>query len=218
MSSEKIKIHDISMMLTEPMLTYPKDVPYQRILQREIPKGSSCNVSVINMSAHTGTHLDAPKHYLQDGYGVDRIPLDSLYGPAWVCDCRGMPAVTAEFLAGKLPDGVKRLLLKTDNSEQVHRNPAQAFNKDFVYLEGGAARVISDRGIKLVAIDYISIDKSGLASKPAHFTLLEKGIVIVEGVVLAEVEQGDYFLACGPLKMADADGAPCRAVLIEGLL
>ncbi len=217
--SKKLIIHDISMTLEDGMLTYPKDTPYRRSLQRAIGRGDTSNVSEFSTTAHVGTHVDAPRHYLNDSYGVDKLPLESLFGPAYVLDCRGQKAVTGAFLAERLPadKNVERLLLKTDNSARVNADPKGEFFRDFVYLDGSGARVLADRGVKLVAIDYLSIDKSGLASKPAHFTLLENRIVIVEGVLLAQVEPGWYFLTCGPLKMADADGAPCRAILLEGL-
>ena len=206
-------IFDITLTLEKGMLTYPKDVPYQRTLQRSISQGATSNVSVVEMSAHTGTHIDAPRHYLNDGAAVDTLPLEVLYGQAFVIDCAGVPAVTAKLLAERIPPAAQRILLKTDNS----RNLQPPFRRDFVYLDGSGARLLADRGVKLVAIDYLSIDKAGTASKPSHFTLLESQIVIIEGVNLAQVPPGEYFLACGPLKMADADGAPCRAVLISGL-
>ncbi|MBN2211268.1 MAG: cyclase family protein, partial [Sedimentisphaerales bacterium] len=114
--NRKLIIHDISMTLEEGMLTYPKDVPYQRRLQRSISRGDTSNVSEFTTTAHIGTHVDAPRHYLNDGYGVDQIPLESLFGPAYVLDCRGQKAITAAFLADKLPINkkVERLLLKTD--------------------------------------------------------------------------------------------------------
>ena len=211
-------IHDISMTLDEPMLTYPGDVPYQRTLQRDRTKGDSSNVSVINTSVHVGSHVDAPRHYLTDSYGADKIPLHALYGPAYVLDCIGLESVTAAWLDQYLPESVERLLLKTDNSQWLHCQPPMPFRRDFVYLDGAAARLLAQRSVKLVGIDYLSIDKSGLAAKPAHYALLENNIVILEGIDLTGISPGRYFLACGPLKMAHSDGAPCRVVLIENLL
>ena len=215
---QNIVIHDISLTLEAGMITYPKDVPYQRILQRSLARGESSNVSQIEMSAHAGTHVDAPLHYLADNYGVDKIPLTHLYGPAWVADCRSAPVVTTEILKEKVPPHTQRLLLKTDNSLSLGNNPQAPFNPDFVYLTGDAAQLLADQGIFLVGIDYLSIDKSGLTDKSAHHTLLENNITILEGIVLADIEPGPYFLACAPLKMADSDGAPCRTVLIENLI
>ncbi|MBN1765394.1 MAG: cyclase family protein [Sedimentisphaerales bacterium] len=207
------------MTLTHGMVTYPKDLPYQRQLQRSIKRGDSSNVSQLEMSAHTGSHVDSPLHYIEDGYGVSDIPLDHLYGPVQVIDCRGIPAVTADALKPKLLSQTQRLLLKTDNSRQLADNPDGPFNPDFVYLDKSAAVFLAEQGIiSLVGIDYLSIDKSGLADKPAHHILLKNKITILEGIVLADIKPGLYFLACGPLKMAESDGAPCRAVLIEDLI
>jgi arylformamidase len=213
--NQKYKIHDISMVLHDGMLMYPSDVPYHRQLQRDMEQEGRSNVSFVEMSAHTGSHVDAPRHYYADGYGVEAIPLDYLYGPAQVIDCRGMRAVTAEVLQERVAAGAERLLLKTDCSQWLKENPDGPFRKDFVYLDGGGAEFLVERGIKLVGIDYLSIDQSGVKAKSAHHTLLKNNIVILEGIVLADVEPGVYFLSCGPLKMAGSDGAPARVVLIE---
>jgi len=210
-------IYDISMTLRNGMLCYPKDVPYQRKRQRDMAKGDSSNVSQVEMSAHTGSHIDAPLHYYPTGWGTDKTPLEHLYGPAQVVDCLGAAAVTAEVLRGKVPPGSKRLLLKTDNSQKQLTEKTK-FDPDFVYLAASGAKYIVEQGIILVGIDYLSIDKSGLAGKDVHHTLLENNVTILEGIMLAEVPAGEYFLACGALKMADSDGAPCRVVLIKNLL
>ncbi len=213
--AEKLIIHDISMMLENGMLSYPKDVPYRRQLQRDLEEGENSNVSFVEMSAHTGSHVDSPRHYYPKGYGVEQIPLESLYGPAWVADCTGLAAVTAEVLKERVPAGTKRLLLKTDNSQELAKNPHGPFRRDFIYLDGSGARFAVEQGIQIVGIDYLSIDQSGLREKPAHHILLQNNIIILEGILLADIEPGEYFLACGPLKMADSDGAPARVVLIE---
>lgn len=210
-----MKIYDISTVLDNGMTTYPSDVPFQRTLQRDMSKGDASNVSVITSSAHAGTHVDSPRHYIADGYGADKIPLEHLYGPAFVADCRGVSAVTAEMLKNQVPGDTKRLLLKTDNSQRVFDDPRGPFDRNFVYLDATGAEFAVEQGMMLVGIDYLSIDKSGVPGKDSHHILLGNDITIVEGVVLARVERGEYFLACGPLKIADADGAPCRTVLIE---
>ncbi len=209
------KIIDISMTLEKGMTTYPGDVPYQRSLQRDMSRGDSSNVSVMLASAHLGTHVDSPRHYFPQGYGADKIPLTQLYGPAYVADCCGKAAVTADMLKDIVPHQTARLLIKTDNSQLLYNNPRGNFNKNFVYLTADAAEFILEQNIILVGIDYLSIDKSGLAEKPVHHTLLSHNITILEGIVLATVEQGTYFLACGCLKMVDSDGSPCRAVLVK---
>ena len=206
------------MTLTEGMVSYPKDVPFQRTLQRDMQKGDPSNVSQFEMSAHSGTHVDAPLHFCPDGYGADEIPISNLYGSAYVADCLGEAEITAELLKRKVPVDVKRLLLKTDNSTCLHDNPQAPFKTDYVYLTATGAEFIVQRGIRLVGIDYLTIDKYKIADKPTHNILLENNVTILEGIILHDVPPGEYFLACGPLKMARADGAPCRAVLIENLI
>ena len=210
-------VHDISLTLIEGMVAYPKDVPYQRRLQRDQEQGDSSSVSMIESTVHVGTHVDAPNHFIQNGYGVDQIPLDHLYGPVFVADCTGAPAVTAEILRPIVPPDTQRLLLKTDNSAKLNQTSVVPFDTQFVYLDGSGAQFCVDHQIKLVGIDYLSIDKFRSPEKPAHHTLLGNNLTILEGIVLSQIKQGIYYLACGPLKMADSDGAPCRTVLIENL-
>ena len=210
-------VHDISMTLENGMLCYPSDIPYHRKRQRDMEIEGSSNVSQFESTCHIGTHVDSPLHYYNEGYGTEAIPLEHLYGPAQVVECLGVGAVTADILKEKILPGTKRLLLKTDNSQFLAENPAAPFNKEFVYLDGSGAELLVERKIKLIGIDYLSIDKSGLATKPAHHTLLSNHITILEGILLADIEEGEYFLSCGSLKMAGSDGAPSRVVLIENL-
>jgi len=210
-------VHDISMTLENGMLCYPSDIPYHRKRQRDMEIEGSSNVSQFESTCHIGTHVDSPLHYYNEGYGTEAIPLDHLYGPAQVVDCRGHHAVTADLLKDRIPPGTQRLLLKTDNSQSLAENPKAPFNKDFVYLDDTGAELLVERKIKLIGIDYLSIDKSGLAAKPAHHTLLSNHITILEGILLADIDEGEYFLSCGSLKMAGSDGAPCRVVLIENI-
>ncbi|MBI9017886.1 MAG: cyclase family protein [Phycisphaerae bacterium] len=209
------KIYDISMSLENDMLIYPKDIPYERQMQRSFAKGDSSNVSCFTSTAHLGTHVDSPLHYVKDGYGVEAMPLDQLVGPADVLDCTGHASVTAKLIEPMLKDDTQRVLFKTDNSLDLKKNPKGPFNRAFVFVSGCAAKLCLERGIKSVAIDYLSIDESGNPAKSAHHILLENNIAIIEGVLLADIEPGRYFLSCLPLKMVGADGAPARAVLIE---
>lgn len=208
-------IHDISMTLENDMVGYPKDIPYFWKRQRDMDKSDGSNVSQFESSCHIGTHVDSPLHYYNDGYDTASIPLEHLYGPAYVVDCRGQASVSRQSLEGKIPDGTQRLLLKTDNSQLMADNPKAPFNKNFIYLDDTGAEFVAEVGIKLIGIDYLSIDKSGLATKPAHHTLLENHITILEGILLADISPGEYFLCCGSLKMAQSDGAPARTILLE---
>ncbi len=197
------------------MTSYPKDVEYKRSLQREMSHGDSSNVSYFEMSSHGGTHIDAPLHYYPEGNSIDQIPLEILYGPAHVIDCRGHEAITADILTDKLPDNPERILLMTDNSNLLYDHPEGPFNAAFVYLADCGAQLLADLDIKLVGIDYLSIDRGYDKAKSSHHILLEKGITILESIILKDIKPGKYFLACGALKMTNSEGAPCRAVLIE---
>ncbi len=203
------------MTLKNGMLTYPKDVPFKRYRQRDMDQGDSSNTSAFETSAHVGTHVDAPLHFVNGRYGTESIGLDQLYGLAYVVDCRGVPAVGAAELEGKVPAGTKRLLLKTNNSQDLKDHPDGPFHKDFVYLTGCGAQFCVDNGIVTLGIDYLTVDKSGIPEKAAHHALLGHNILIIEGIMLADIKPGEYFLACGSLKIAGSDGAPARAVLIE---
>ena len=213
----KQKIHDISMTLKNDMLTYPKDVLFNRYRQRDMDKGDSSNTSAFETSAHNGTHVDAPLHFIKDRYATEAIPLRQLYGQANVVDCQGLTAVTAQFLKDNVPAGTERLLLKTDNSQLLKKQPEGPFNPNFVYLTKCGAEFCVDNGIITLAIDYLTVDKSGIPEKHAHNILLGNNILIIESVILAEIEPGEYFLACGSLKIEGSDGAPARAVLIENI-
>ena len=210
-------VHDISMTLDNGMLCYPSDIPYHRKRQRDMEIEGSSNVSQFESTCHIGTHVDSPLHYYNEGYGTEAIPLEHLYGPAQVVECVGVGAVTADVLKEKILPGTQRLLLKTDNSRFLAENPDAPFNKEFVYLDGSGAELLVEKKILLIGIDYLSIDKSGLATKPAHHTLLSNHITILEGILLADIDEGEYFLSCGSLKMAGSDGAPSRVVLIENI-
>jgi arylformamidase len=162
------------------------------------------------MGAHTGTHVDATNHFIDDTGGVDEIPLDILIGPATVIDLTGVEAVSAGALAGVNLDETERLLFKTANSRF---RSDEGFRKDSVHLTGDAAEYLVEAGVKLVGIDYLSIEKFGASPATAHLALLGAGVVILEGIDLSEVEAGEYGLICLPLPISGCDGSPCRAVL-----
>lgn len=208
-------LYDISMPLASPMQTYPGVTPYRRTLRRSLAQGDSSNLSDMEMCAHTGTHVDAPFHFIARGASIEQIPLAHCCGPAQVVDCRGCTAITAERLQGRIPAKTARVLLKTDNSERLRESPSGPFRPDAVYLAGDGAEYLAGHGVQLVGIDALAIDKPGQPRKPSHALLLAGNITILEGLALADVEPGEYFLFCAPLKMVGSDGAPCRAVLMD---
>jgi arylformamidase len=178
-------------------------------------KGAHANVSRLSAGVHTGTHVDAPHHFLNDGRTVEQLPLDALTGPCYVTQLPdGIEAITAEVLAGTpIPGGTTRLLFGTSNSHWWARGESE-FQEDFVAITEGGARWLVEHEIKLVGVDYLSVAPYRL-SVPTHTILLEAGIVVIEGLDLSETPRGFYDLYCLPLKLLGSDGAPARVILIQ---
>jgi len=178
-----------------------------------IASGGSSNVTEISMSCHTGTHVDAPDHFLNNGKTVENLSIDLLFGRAYVLHLPDVDLITASVLMNAdIPPRTRRLLFKTRNSE-YWANGGTDFQKDFVGLSVDAAELLVERNVRLVGIDYLSIAPYELGI-PVHTILLNAGVVIVEGLDLSMVSQGRYTLHCLPLKLGGADGAPARAVLV----
>ena len=184
---------------------------------RRIAKGDTANVSTVAFGDHTGTHVDPPLHFIEGGGTVDRLPIDALVGPCMVVDYDRATHVDEAWLAGAhLPTATERILFKTRNSE-LWRDPTAEFTRDFVTINASAARWCVAHGVKLVGIDYLSIEPQGpeKAGYPVHHTLLGAGVVIIEGLDMRDVTAGRYDLVCAPIKIAGGDGAPARVFLIE---
>jgi arylformamidase len=207
-----VQLLDISIPLREGMVVYAGDPPVQLERVAAIADGAAANLSRLDFGVHSGTHLDAPVHFLDGASGAETIPLDALIGPAHVIDAtlvrRDLDA--DELGSLELPSGAERLLFKTPNSELWARDE---FVPDFVSLTGDGAALLVERGVRLVGIDYLSIGDSD-----AHRTLLGAGVVVLESVDLRAVEPGKYRLVCLPLRLVGADGAPARAVLLRDAL
>jgi arylformamidase len=200
----------VTVPLSASVPSYPGDPRFELEFIRRLSAGDSCNLSRIQLGAHSGTHVDAPFHFLADGATVDELPLGILMGKARVVATAAREAIRREDLeALDLRDDL-RVLIKTRMSGQLR---VPEFQPDFVHLTGDAAAYLAQAGIKLVGIDYLSVDRFGTTSFEAHQALLGAGVVIVEGLDLSEVEPGEYEMACLPLRIAGADGAPARVVL-----
>ncbi len=208
-------IYDVSLPISNQMITWPGDpgVNVARTLRME--DGDAANVSAIQMGAHTGTHVDAPFHFIPEGNPVDTLPLDILVGPALVCHLPDADAIDSSHLdALHIPPTTKRLLFKTRNSALWARGIGK-FQEDFVALTADAARWVAGRGIRLVGVDYLSVQRFHDQEPATHVTLLRAGVVVIEGLNLSEVAAGEYDLYCLPLKLVGADGAPSRTILVE---
>jgi arylformamidase len=207
-------IYDISLTVTPTLPVWAGDPPVRLTQPSHLERGDICTITRIDISAHTGTHLDAPAHFIRGGATVETLDLEALIGPARVVDARGRGHLTAEALeALAIPPGVERLLLRTENSALWQRGET-AFAEDFIAIAPGGAAWLVDHGVKLVGIDYLSVGSfdNGI---PTHEILLNAGVIAVEGLDLSAIEPGEYQLICLPIKIGGADGAPCRAVLIR---
>ncbi|MBI3537548.1 MAG: cyclase family protein [Chloroflexi bacterium] len=210
----KVKIHDISISISEKMPTYPGDPGVRVEPMLEIAHGATANVSRISFGTHTGTHIDPPAHFIRGGKTIDQLDLTVLYGPARVIDfTRVKRAITARDLErAKLHTRAVRILFKTRNSKLWQR---PGFQTDFVAFSADAAEWLVARGVKLIGIDYLSAELMHASEPRAHRVLLGAGVVIVEGLNLKNIAPGNYTLACLPLKIKNGDGAPARAILIQ---
>lgn len=184
---------------------------------KRIARGDSSNVSLVTFGDHTGTHVDPPVHFLAGANAVDKLPIDALVGPCRVVGYGEDDHISATWLAAaSIPRGTERVLFKTRNSE-LWRDGAHAFKEDFIALDETAAHWLVEAGVKLVGIDYLSIEPfgSGRIGHPVHHALLRAQVVIIEGLDLHDVAPGAYEIFCGPLKIAGGTGSPARVLLVE---
>lgn len=205
------EIIDISVEIRNGMPFYPGDPGAAIEPVHSIDGGAVANIAELRLGSHAGTHIDAPRHFLPDGATVDRLPLDVLIGPARVLDLTAADGlISRDQLVAAGVDGADRVLLKTTNSA-LWRLPE--FQRDYIALAEDAAALLVDSGVRLVGIDYLSIERFKPEVYQVHQTLLGAGVIVLEGIDLTGVAAGDYRLACLPLKVRDGDGAPARAVL-----
>jgi arylformamidase len=201
---------DVSVPLDAQLPTYPHNTPFTLEAIKRIARGDSSNVSTLHMSAHAGTHVDAPRHFFDDRPGTEALPLDRLIGPARVIEVGSRTGIAAEDLAPiDFSDDV-RLLIKTHNSTFWG---SAAFHEDYVGVTDSGARHLVERGVQVVGVDYLSVEQFRNVGKPAHHVLLGAGIVVIEGLNLRDVEPGVYEMFCLPLRVVGSDGAPARVVL-----
>lgn len=205
-----MKIIDISPAIEEGMLLYPGDAQFQKIPICTIER-SGCNMMKIGLGTHTGSHIDAPLHFLSDGDSIDNIPLSTFIGKVQVVEIKGRE-ITSGILREKVAPDAERLLFKTTNSTLTQE---RRFSKDYTYLTQDGAQFLARSGIKLVGIDYISIERFGTSDFSVHKTLFEARICVLEGIDLSHVRAGYYTLVALPLKLKGLDGSPVRAILIQ---
>ena len=208
-------IYDISLTISPDLPTWPGDPALELELIQSMSKGAAVNVTRISSSVHLGTHIDAPRHFLEDGSTIEQLPLEVLTGPCYVVQLPdGVEAITSEVLERtEITAEMKRILFGTRNSHLWAKGESR-FQTDFVGITEDGAEWLVERGVQLVGVDYLSVAPyADLMS--THLIFLRRGVIVVEGLNLSNVMRGFYDLYCLPLKIAGCDGAPARAILIQ---
>ena len=210
------KYYDITVPISQDMLIWPGDPKVTLRQVSSISKGADSNITQLRMSVHTGTHIDAPKHFLDDGNTIDRISLEQLIGPAFVMVLgEEVTLITEETITQHkdfdILSDLKKVLFRTRNSKFWH-NDSKTFREDYVGLDHSAAQLLADLKLELVGVDYLSIATFNETEEP-HKILLEQGVVLLEGIDLTGVPQGSYELFCLPLLLQGCEGSPARVIL-----
>jgi len=202
---------DISVPIEDGMITWPGDPPFASERIKSIAEGAHANVTQLDFGAHTGTHVDAPIHFIDGAAGVETTPIDPLLGPAWVVDATRVEGAIDETAIRSLdiPDGETRVLFKTTNGSIRSRG---LFEPGFVALNGGGADELVTRGVQLVGMDFLSVARFD-DPVATHRALLGAGVVVLEGLDLRSVDAGPYELRCLPILVVGCDGGPARALL-----
>jgi len=207
-----MKYIDISLTIDKNLPHWPTENAVKVRKIKSIVKGDKVNITQIDMSVHTGTHVDAPTHFVKNGKAIDQLPLDRLIGKCYVCNVKNSEVINIDFLKNvKMSKNIKKLLFKTKNSNLWGKK--KKFFKNYVALTADAAKWLVKKGIDLVGIDYLSIGRFDKENTKTHKILLKKGVVVVEGLNLKNVNQGIYELIILPIKIKGSDGAPARAIL-----
>lgn len=213
LSKDESRSHliDISVTIKSGMVHWPGDPAIRISSNHSIRSGDAANTSRIDMGSHTGTHMDSPYHFIQQGNGIDRMPLDATVGKARVIEIHDRESIGPRELKQHSIQRGERILFKTMNSSQPWEH--KLFVKNFISLSVEAARFLAARHIKMVGIDYLSVGENGEGGALTHKILLRAGIWIIEGLYLSGARSGEYELICLPLKLYHGDGAPARAIL-----
>lgn len=205
-----MKLIDVSVPLDANLPTYPGNTPFSLEATKRIANGDSSNVSAVHMSLHSGTHVDAPRHFFDNAPGADVLPLEMLIGRTRVIEVTSRKGIGPDELSAiNLSEDV-RLLIKTHNS-RLWGSPE--FRQEYVGVTEAGARHLIDHGIKVLGVDYLSVEEFRTPGAPAHHVLLGGGTIVIEGLNLRDVEPGVYEMYCLPLRLVGADGAPARVVL-----
>jgi arylformamidase len=203
-------LYDVTRPLAPSLPVYPGDPAVEIVPIAQQSWGDVANVSRVVLTSHSGTHIDAPRHFFEQGMTVDALNMHTLIGPARVYDMAGTSHISIDDVHGLDLRGITRVLFKTTNST-LWEHPD--FQPDYIALTASAAQRLADDNVRLVGIDYLSVDAFDASDFPVHRTLLSTGVIILEGLDLRHVPPGDYDLYALPLLLAEGDGAPARVVL-----
>ena len=204
-----MQYYDISLKLSADTVRWVTSPPFELNERRRMRNGDPNNSSAINMSVHSGTHIDAPFHFVAEGATIDELPLELFIGPALVHAVDAERYITKEHVAEIPLQGETRVLFKTHNSQLLQ---GSEYDPDFAAFSVEAAEALAEKGVKLVGLDYLSVAHAE-EQVAVHRAFLDNGIIPLEGVDLSAVEPGRYELICLPIRLQGSDGAPCRAVL-----
>ena len=204
-----MSFHDISLKLSAETVRWVTSPPFELVERRRMSKGDANNGSAVNMSVHSGTHIDAPFHFVDQGTTIDQLPLERFIGPALVYEVEAERYIIKEHVAGIRLDGATRVLFKTRNSGLLHE---REYNPGFAAFSVEAAQSLVEQGVELVGLDYLSVAHAD-EQVEVHRVFLDHGVVLLEGIDLSEITPGRYELMCPPIALMGSDGAPCRAVL-----
>jgi len=204
-----MKLIDVTVPLDAHLASYPGNTPFSLEAIKRIARGDSSNVSSIHMSAHCGTHVDAPRHFFDNGGDADGLSLDMLIGRTRVIEITSRTIAAEDLARLDLSEDV-RVLIKTSNS-RLWGDPE--FHKEYVGVSESGAKHLVEHGLKVVGVDYLSVEQFRFPGAPAHHILLGGGVIVIEGLNLRDVEPGVYDMYCLPLRVVDSDGAPARVVL-----
>jgi arylformamidase len=207
--------YDVSVEIFPGMVVWPGDQAVELKRVAKIEAGRNANVSELRCGVHTGTHMDAPYHFLPEGKTIERLDLHDLIGPGFIAEILTAATIgAAELEAAGIPEGVERLLIHTHNSEWWRTNQKK-FHVDYVGLDTSGAEWLVKRGMRLVGLDYLSVATRS-QTKPVHQALLRKETVLVEGLNLDAVPAGGCRVYCLPIKLRGSDGAPSRVIVEVG--
>ena len=206
-----MKLYDISLTLSPQCVRWVTAQPLELIERKRMSRGDANNSSSIHTSVHAGTHVDAPFHFVADGVTIESLPLETFIGPAIVCAIEPGSRITSTDVGKAGLKGETRVLFKTRNSNLLKKS---TYDPSFAPFSVDGAKALVELGVKLVGLDYLSAAAAD-EQVPVHRAFLDHGVILLEGIDLADVPAGRYELFCPPVKLAGSDGAPCRAVLRE---